>query len=66
MTLYDVAGHPVSLDITYADLQRFWDAARAVDGGASAEKTTAGFEAALPKILERVGAQLPTMAKDAR
>ena len=64
LTLYDVGGCPVSLEVTSADLMLFWAAARAVEGGASAEKTTAGLEAVLPGLLERVAAQLPTMAKD--
>jgi hypothetical protein len=64
MPPYDVGGHLVHLEITPLDRLRFWAAARAVVDGASVEKTTAGLEAVLPGLLERVGAQLPTMAKD--
>ena len=64
MPLYDVGGHPVHLEVTYDDLNRFWAAARKAENRLPGDKTRAGLEAVLPGLLERVGAQLPTMAKD--
>jgi hypothetical protein len=63
MTDYDIAGHTVSIEFDALDLGRFWQAARAAEGG-SACKTQAGLHAVLPKLCERLTAQLPTTAKD--
>ena len=63
MTLYDIGGHPVSLDVTKDDVDHFHKGVtryrRHMPTSGGAAVTMAGLEAVLPVILDRVSAQLP-------
>lgn len=64
MTRYEVAGHPVFLDLQDDDVEVFWTAARAYTDSyrgtrdVRAGATREGLGAVLPQLLDRVGAQL--------